>query len=262
MPKKMPTYDQGNKNQFRFFLGNILAYNDKHQIVRITYGDFLFDFRLNAGPILPNPSTHVALIMTTEEAISSSRAILDERTDLPPGHADKDGNVIDLPPGFVIPLSIKQISAATMPNSPSAGMTIQRSKMSELDNVVVSLTPPLVDKDYTNTGINEPGKDIRDESMGLFINRDNVIILKSPGSSITMGEEGIFIAGDVSWDSSSQRKEIMVTNPNATFIPSTIVTFPLVMDYPNIAKFSQIAAGALKIMQTAQGIGNIITAVT
>lgn len=236
--------------QLKAFVTNIADinyYNDKHKIIRIKFKDNKYDFKYMGGHVVPNPSKHIALVITSEEALGEAYTIIGDRENFLPGIADNAGNLTNLSMGVVYILSIDQEISVTNPSSGGAGMAISKTNMFDLEKVAIALAPPL-DKDYTNT---DKEQNLEDQSVGVFINNDGTILVKSKGSSITMGEEGIYIGGNVHWESAAHSKEWMMDNTLADFIPSTIVTFPIsIKELPNIAKFAQIAEGARKVRNT------------
>lgn len=245
-------FNPDSKFQLKAFITSLAPinyFNDKHKIIRIQFKSNMFDFKYMGGNIVPNPNKHIALVVTSEEVLNDSNSIIGERENFLPGIIDKEGNLTNLSMGFVYIISKDQEISRSNPTSGGAGFAIRKTNMFDLDQVAVAISPPL-DKDYTNT---EKDSYSEDKSVGVFMNNDGTILIKSKGSSLTMGEEGIYIAGDVSWESTAHQKEWMMDNTLKDFIPSTIVTFPLSMPaLPNIAKFAQIAEGARKVRSVVE----------
>lgn len=250
-------FDPGTKFQLKAYVANIASinyYNDVHKIIRIEFNKRWYDFKCISENEVPNPTKHVALVFSSDEHLSETNAISGERENLLPGIKDSNGNLANLSLGLVFIMPKKQTVVRTNPNSGGAGMTISRSNMFDLNKVAVAIAPP-IDKDYTNT---EKDAFLEDKNIGFFINNDGTILIKSKGSSITMGEEGIYIAGNVSWEKSEHQREWLMDNTFQRFIPQTIVTFPISFpELPNIAKFAQIALGAAKIRQIVKSVGSI-----
>lgn len=235
-------------------IANINYFNDNHKIIRVEFNKRFYDFKLLSSGEIPNPLNHIVLLLTTEEALSEIKALSQDRLNLLPGYIDNNGNLDDLPVGFGYLISKKQSISVTNPNSGGAGFSISKNSMSQLDNVSVAITPPL-DRDYTNT---EKDSYSEDQNVGLFINKNGSILIKSTGSSITMGEEGIYIGGNVSWESSEHNREILVDNPLQRFIPSTIVSaIPSIPELPNISKFANIANAAKKIRNVVSSLNSV-----
>ena len=250
-----------SKFQLKAFItkiADINYYNDNHKIIRVQFKENKYDFKYLGGHVVPNPSKHLALLITSEEALGDAYAINGERESFLPGIIDKIGNLTNLSMGSVYVVSKYQEIVRTNPSAGGAGMAISKTNMFDLEKVSIAITPPL-DKDYTNTD-KEPN--LEDKSVGVFINNDGTILIKSKGSSITMGEEGVYIGGNVHWESAIHSKEWMMDNTLADFIPSTIVSFPVaIKELPNIAKFAQIAEGARKvrnIIETTTKLAGVI----
>lgn len=249
-------FDPETKYQIKPYIGKVLAYNDTHRIIRIEFDKRQFDFEYVGGYQVPNPAKHIALIMTSEENLTDTRAITEYRQNLPPGWKDEIGNLVDLPMGYVDVIPKKQMVSKTNPNSGGAGFALSKTNMFDLEKVAVAISPPL-NKDYTNT---EKDNKNLDDGVGIFINNDGVILIKSKGSSITMAEEGTYISGPVSWESSEHQREFLMDNTFQRFIPSTIVTFPVSFpELPNVAKFAQIADGARKVRSVIESVSKITT---
>ena len=246
------------KFQLKAFITQIADmnyYNDIHKIIRIKFKENKYDFKYIGEYIVPNPTKHIALVVTSEEALGDAYAIDKDRDNFLPGIIDNMGNLTNLSMGYVYVISKDQEVSRTNPSSGGAGMSIGRTNMFDLEKVTIAISPSL-DKDYTNT---EKDPYLEDKSVGIFMNNDGTILIKSKGSSITMGEEGIYIGGNVHWESATHAKEWMMDNTFADFIPSTIVTFPLsIKELPNIAKFAQIGEGARKVRQIVESTTKIV----
>lgn len=247
-----------SKFQLKAFItkiADINYYNDTHKIIRVQFKDNRYDFKYMGGPVVPNPTKHLALLITSEEALGDAYAIIGERENFLPGIVDTVGNLTNLSMGVAYLVSKDQEIARTNPSAGGAGIAISKTNMFDLEKVAIALAPPL-DKDYTNT---DKEQNLEDKSVGVFINNDGTILVKSKGSSITMGEEGIYIGGNVHWESAAHSKEWMMDNTLADFIPSTIVTFPIsIKELPNIGKFSQIAEGARKVRNIVETTTKIV----
>jgi hypothetical protein len=232
-------------------ISEINYYNDRHKVIRIKHNKNYYDFKYFGGHIVPSPEHHVAIVVTNDESLLETRCVTPERQNFLPGILDDKGTLADLPFGLVWCVPKKQTVSVTNPNSGGAGFAISKTNMFDLDKVSVAISPPL-EGDYTNT---ESKENLSNKSVGIFINKDGTILIKSIGSSITMGKEGVYIAGNVSWESSEHQRGIMMDNTLQRFIPSTIVTFPISFpEYPNLSLVAQIANGATKVRQVVKVI--------
>jgi len=258
------TNDKYQTKTFGALLARENYYNQYHQIIRIKFNGCHFDFKFRGGGSeVPNPNRFAALVTTYEETVHPSRCISDDRLGRLPGIIDDQGNVSDnLPMGYVSLLALGQASASTSLNSGGSAFQIEKLEVGDLEKLVIALTPP-TDKDYTS---NETGKtesqvkegyeEVKDSNVGLFINNDGAILIKSHGGSIALGEEGVYIAGQVAWESSEQQREWMFDNFLQRFVPSTIPTGAIAIpELPNIAKFKQIAEVGKKV-RTVLEVGN------
>ena len=244
----------GLNDSMKTFVGKIASYNyynEIHKIIRVEFNNRFYDFKYLGGYDVPNPSKHIAIIITSEKALDDI-GLSDNRLRFLPGVKDENGSLIDIPLGFVYTVPNEQQTSTTNPNSGGAGFSIENTNMFDLDKVAIAISPPL-QKDYTSTdgnlAVSDPRssakEDLKNQSVGLFINNDGTILIKSKGSSITMGEEGVYFAGIPGWESSSHEKEWMMDNQFTFFIPSTIPTAAIsIPTLPNIAKFAKIADGA------------------
>lgn len=258
-------FDLNNKFQLKTYIARIADinyYNEVHKIIRIEFNNKYFDFKYLGGYDVPNPTKHLAIVVTSEEFIDDI-GLSEDKQRLLPGIKDSQGNLNNLPLGFVYIIDKNQTISTTNPNSGGAGFSIQKTNMFDLEKVAIAITPPS-NKDYTSTDTSHTSfesqtkEDIRNENIGIFMNKDGTILIKSKGSSITMGEEGIYIAGNVGWESSEHQREWMMGNQFQRFIPSTIPTAAIAIpELPNIAKFVQIAEGARKVRSIVSKISSV-----
>lgn len=248
--------DLDSKHQLKTYVSKIADvnyFNDKHKIIRIEFSNRLYDFKILTSGEVPNPKNHLAIIVTSEEALSETKSIVGERLNFLPGIKDRNNNLADLPVGFVYIISKKQTLSVTNSNSGSSTFAISKTNMSDVDNVSIAISPP-TSIDYTNTD-----KDgyIEDKTVGLFINNDNTILIKSQGSSITMGKDGIHLGGKISIESEAER-EWMADNTFHRFIPSTIVTAAIALpEIPNISRFANIATACRKVRSIVDSISSV-----
>jgi hypothetical protein len=252
--------DKGQTKFFGAYLADINYYNQYHKIVRVKFQsdpskpERLFDFKYLGGAEVPNPKRHIAIIVTNDESISETKALKEERLSFLPGLLDENGNLADLPMGFVYVVPTSQSSGTTVSNSGGAAFTIEKFNTIDIEKMAIAISPP-TNIDYTskeNTHneqeVNEGKPDLKDKNVGLFINNDGTVLLKSTGGMIALGEEGVYVAGPVAWESSEHQREWLMDNFLQRFIPSTIPTGALAIpELPNIAKFAQIAEGFRKV---------------
>lgn len=265
----MDKFDLRNKYVLKTYLGEIAEdnyFNDLNQIVRVKFNGKYFDFRYRSNVVMPNPELHLAIISSTEEYIDSP-GLDKERQALMPGIANTNNTPASLPYGWVEILHRKQLSMVTNHQNGSAPFSIEGADMSLKNKTRIALTPP-IDKDYTNSGPDKQSsttgeetsstEDASDKSIGIFIN-DNSIVIKSRGSQLTMGDDGIHIGGSIKYEESEHTREWMFDNTLSRFIPSTIPTGALVIpELPNVAKFARYAQVGQRIAQVADKTGSII----
>lgn len=248
--------DLDSKFQLKSYISKIADinyFNDKHKIIRIEFNSRFYDFKVLTSGEVPNPNLHLAVVITSEESLSETKSVVGNRLNFLPGIKDSNENLVDLPIGFVYIISKKQTLSVTNSNSGSSTFAISKTNMSDIDNVSIAISPP-TSIDYTNTD-----KDgyIEDKTVGLFINKDNTILIKSQGSSITMGKDGIHLGGKISFESEAER-EWMADNTFHRFIPSTMVTaIPAIPNVPNISRFANIATAARKVRTIIGSISSV-----
>lgn len=265
----MEKFDLRNKYVLKTYLGEIAEenyFNDLNQIIRVKFNGRYFDFRYRSSTVLPNPELHLAIISSTEEYIESP-GLDKERQKLMPGISNKNNNPASLPYGWVEVLNRRQLSMVTNAQNGSAAFSIENSDMSLKNKTRIALTPP-INKDYTNSGPDKESsmtgeetsstEDAGDKSIGVFIN-DNSVVIKSHGSQLTMGEDGIHIGGSIKYQKSEHTREWMFDNTLSRFIPSTIPTGAIAIpELPNVAKFARYAQVGQRIAQVADKTGSII----
>lgn len=240
--------DIDSKYQLRSFICEITDsnyYNEKHQIIRIKIGDKLYDCKYLGLPIYPHPNDYVALVITCDEFIKKTKSIVKDRLSFLPGIINRNNDLDDIYFGIVYPISKRQTVAGANPTCGGASLAIESTNMFDPDKIALALTTPL-NVDYTNK---DKTTDFKDFSNGVFINKDGTILIKSGPSSITMGEEGIYLGGNIHWESADHAKEWMRDNTLSKFIPLTLVTIPIAMpEVPLIEKFQRIANVANKVV--------------
>lgn len=222
-----------------FYVGEMPAsnfYNPFHQVVRVLVKGKYLDFRINPGIENPNYKDHLVLIIAPERVIDFDELHKD-RLDLPPGTLDKAGHVATIPQGLCFLIDKRQRINTTAPQNGGAGFAISNTNMFDPEKVVTAITPRFIDRDYTT--VDDSGQDPNYGSIGLFINKDGSILIKSTGSSITMGKEGIHLGGRLFQESSAIETGPLSDNSIADLIGSTIPTAGA--SWPKLPNFGQIA---------------------
>jgi hypothetical protein len=137
--------------------------------------------------------------------------------------------------------------------------------MFDKDQVVYALSPPLEGKDYTTK---EAESDLNADSVGIFINMNGTILIKSRGGSITCGDEGIHIGGRLITESSTidtgPLSDNTVSDLIGSALPTAVISWPKL---PNIGVIANVAEASRKFisigdkvqigMETAKSIRNV-----
>lgn len=227
-------------------------YNDRQKILRVRYGRKLFDFPCQPGLENPDPARHAAMCFVSDKVLEDSDGIVNERLDLPPGWVDNEGTLATIDKAFCFLVNKAQYITTTNPQNASAGFSISKTNMFDKDKVVYSLTPPLEDRDYTTK---EPQSDLNSENVGVFINKDGTILVKSRGGSLTLGDEGVHVGGRFLTESSATDTGPLSDNTISDLIPSTIPTagaaYPKL---PNIGLIANVANAGMKFMSIADKV--------
>ena len=225
-------------------------YNPKHQIARIKYKGKRIDMRINPGTENPNPQDHLVLVMAPEKTIEYEE-VDTNRYDLPPGMASSDGDVGNIQQGVCFLIDKRQRVNTTAPQNGQAGFSVSSTNMFDPENVVAVMAPRMVDRDYTS--VDQPDQDPNYGSIGIFMNRDGCILIKSTGSSITMGKEGIHIGGRLFLESSARETGPLSDNTISDLIGSTIPTAGAAWPkLPNIGQIAQYANAGMKFVKIAE----------
>lgn len=237
-------------------LDDINNYNDELHMVRIKYNNKKYDIKLG-GNIYerPNSKKHLVLICCPESFFRTEE-LSEEQLKYIPGYTN-NGNPAFINASVIGYLTNKMQKITTsLPFDAQSSFSINNTVMDE-ENTSIAITPP-VDANYTNN----TSADKQSLNIGLFINDDSIVI-KTRGGQITMGNEGIHIAGQIHWGSTSHNKEIVTNNPLSIFIGSTIPTYIVGMkEIPNLVKFQSIGQAAYNfssIVNKVSNIGNILT---
>jgi len=240
MPKQInmdrPSSDQ---RSWGFYVAEIVKdnyYNPLHQIIRISLKGRIFDLRINPGNENPSYVNHLVLAIVPDYTLNYYY-VPTERLGLAPGTLNSAGNLATIPQGICFLLDKRQRLNTTAPQNGSAGFSVSSTNMFDPKKVVTAISPPMLDRDYTS--VNDTGQDLNYGSIGLFINRDGCILLKSTGASITMGKEGIHIGGRLFHESSSVETGPLSDNTISDLVGSTIPTAAAA--WPKMPNFGQFA---------------------
>ena len=238
---------KGELSIFMTDLADSNYYNPRLNVVRVASpirdGEFV-DFKLAPTWYPPNPKDHRILLMTSRESLSSFGLDKDQLK-FPPGIQDKNQDRSTIRMGIAYIIDRNQRLYTVDNQSGSAGFSIRNTNMSEDNRIKVALAPPLP-KDY----FNNDAQDQDSNQVGLFMTND-VVLLRSKGAQITLGDEGIHFGGKIHWESTTHSKEIMQDNFIHQLIPSTIPTAAIsIPQLPNFGLIAQIAEIANKVIDT------------
>lgn len=224
-------------------------YNDKHKIVRILFKANSYDFHLGSNfSYVPNPKKHYILLLTLENVIDNN-GLEPRRLELLPGINDEQGNLAEISLGMAFLIDKNQTLSTTNLQNGSTGFSIENANLYDLDVIDGSITPQRT-KDYTNNDSEQ--SDPNSDNIGIFWN-NQVVMIKSRGGSITLGDEGVHLGGNIFWESSTHSKDIMIDNSFHSLIPQTIPTALITMpQIPNFAKFVQIANAGQKFLSIVE----------
>lgn len=241
-----------NIGEWKFYVLELAAtnyYNPKHQVARIKYKGKRVDMRINPGTENPSPQDHLVLVIAPEKTMEYEE-VDSERYDLPPGIISSDGEIGDIKQGICFLIDKRQRVNTTAPQNGQAGFSVSSTNMFDPENVVAVLSPRMIDRDYTS--VDQTGQDPNYGSIGIFMNRDGCILIKSSGSSITMGKEGIHIGGRLFQESSSVETGPLSDNTISDLIGSTIPTAAAAWPkLPNIGQIAQYANAGMKFIKIA-----------
>jgi len=257
--------NKGNMKYFLVELAETNTFNNDQNLVRIKYNssgiDKYYDFYLLSKLENPNAQDHYGLLMTPEETIEGlNNAITVDsiRYNLPPGYADEDTLVSEIPFGFVWLIARRVKSNTTNYNDGAAGIFNKDAKIpADPQNIKYSISPPLA-RDYTTTRTHKES-DFKNENIGIFIT-DNSVILKSHSSSIVLGPEGIGLFGDKFESKTKGGRGMMMDNPFSGWFPSTIMTIPLGIEYiPNFNYILSIGTACRILTKGMKSINRTVT---
>jgi len=226
-------------------------YNDRLGVVRIKYQSNLYDFKLGTDPIqIPTPKNHYVMIITEEDTLSNNGIDTEEFL---PGVTNKTGVVSSLTLGVAFLIDKNQQIKTTNPQNGSSTFNIDGINTFDIEKAYGSIGPRLP-KDYTNN--EDESEDPNSSNIGIFWTKD-VLLIKSRGGSVTLGDEGVHIGGNVFWESSKHSKDIMLDNPLHGIIPQTLPTALVsIPQLPNFAKFIQIADAGQKYLSITKKVVN------
>lgn len=233
------------------------SYNPQHQIIRVEFNNGFYDIKCAPGYYVPNAQDHLVVAMLPEGFFDDQEPIPSRQEDLPPGLLSKDGHLDDVPEGMSWIVPKRQTVTTTAPQNGNAGFAMSDTNMFDSSNVTVAVSPHLPTRDYTTL---EDGSESDPEyqSVGLFVNKQGTVLLKSTGGSITIGKEGVHIGGKLMTTSSNKDTGVMTENPLSKLLGSTIPTagasWPTI---PNIGTVVSIANAAQKFTQIVDASKNI-----
>lgn len=241
-------------------------YNPRHQIARVRFKGRAIDLRVFAGIDNPNSRDHLVLA-TAPSIVWKKEEVSEERLGLAPGLANSNGIVARIPLGFCFVIDSKQKLNTTNPQSGQASFAISETNMSDQDQIVAAISPRFGDRDYTT--IDEGTADPNMGSLGIFMNKKGVIVIKSEGGSATFGKEGVHIGGRLFTEASAIDTGVLSDNSISDLIPSTIPTaaaaYPKLPNFGQIAnianagmKFVEITDKAKAAITTAQALGGLL----
>lgn len=250
------------KDQPKMFLTDLADsnyFNPRMNIVRVKSPfdpEILYDFRLAPSWYPPNPKIHRIILIASTEYMSEI-GLTEDRLQLPPGIEDDQWTPAEIQMGLAYLVDRNQRLYVVDNQNGSTGFSIRNTNMFDEDNVKVALAPP-IHKDYTNNSDQESDSN----QIGLFMN-DDVIMIRSRGAQITLGDEGIHFGGKQHHESTTHSKEIMQDNFIHQLIPSTIPTAAVsIPQLPNFGMIAQIAETANKVISVVGTAKSVITAVS
>jgi hypothetical protein len=224
--------DLNEQREWGFYILELVSdfpYNPIHQIARVRYKGRSVDLRINSGTEVPNHQNHLVLAIVPERVMETAE-VPEERLGLPPGLASGDGTIAAVPQGICFLIDKRQTVKTTNPQNGQASFSISNTNMFDLNNIMTAVSPAFIDRDYTTIDKNKADPNVG--SVGMFINKQGTVLIKSTGGSITIGKEGVHIGGRLFQESSAIDTGALADNTFADLIPSTIVTFPV--SFPKI----------------------------
>jgi len=231
-------------------------YNPLHKIIRVKWQSEYYDIKCNPGIAVPDQTAHLALAMLPERFFEIVQPISTGARQRPPGTISDGGTLGQLPIGIVHLVDSKQAINTTNPQTASSSFSISDTNMFDMTNMSVCISPPLYTTDYTTLA--DPNQDINSLGVGIFMNKQGTILIKSLGGSITLGKEGIHIGGKFASEASVRDTGVMSDNGLARLIPSTIPTAAVAIPkMPNLGSIASIANASLKYISIAGAASQI-----
>lgn len=259
----MNTIDYNSvKDQLSMFMTDLTDsnyFNPRLSIIRVRSplrNDQFFDFKLAPSWYPPNPKLHRVLLITSIQHLDDM-GLSEDRLNFTPGIEDENWTPAEVTMGISYLIDRNQRLYTADNQTGSAAFSISKTNMFDQDKVKLSLTPP-ISRDYTNNSNQE--NDSND--IGIFMN-NNTIMLRTRGSQITLGEEGLHFGGKAHWEYTTHSKEIMQDNFIHQLIPSTLPSAAIAIpQLPNFGMIAQIAATANKVINVVNTTTKVIDAIS
>jgi len=246
------------QNSLQFYLGELAEtnyYNEQQHLVRVKFKNSYYDMHLFGYTVeVPDPKYHLVMFLAPERSISTS-SIDGDALNNPPGIVNN--KVVDVQFCVAFLINRTQKLSTTNAQTGTASFAISNTNFYDSNNVRVAITAP-TSNDYTRVNDDSGVDSNRNQSIGLFLNDDSVLI-KSRGSSITLGDDGIHIGGNVSWEQTSHGKGVMARNQFAEIIPSSIPTAIIsTPNIPNVTQFLMFAEAGQRVMSVINKAGKVL----
>lgn len=251
-------------------IADINYYNNEQNIIRIKLpldidlGTYKFyDFYLIQSIDYPNPIDHHVMIIAPEDILDGTKYAMldgDSRLDFPPGYQNEKELEKQISWGFAWLINRRLKQNTSNMNDTSAGMHNTTASIPADPNKLKYSISPALPKDYTTTKAEYTG-DLRNENIGIFVT-DNSVVIKSEQASIVVGPQGISLLGDKFESSTKGGKSMMMDNPFAGWMPSTMMTIPLGIPYiPNLNFILGIGTACRTLNTGMSALGKITKSV-
>jgi hypothetical protein len=248
----MAEFEQAINTKVEFWMLEIADtenyYNARHQIIRVTHGGGYYDIKCSPGHIVPNQKDHLVICILPENYFNRIDGLSEEELNYPPGTLSKAGGMSRISQGIALLTPKRQTLSTSNPQSAGGSFAMSDVNMFDMDNVCVAVTPPLPGRDYTTLDDQNSG-DVNNESVGLFINKQGTILIKSVNGSITLGKEGVHVGGKFKADASVKDTGFLTENPLSKIIPSTIPTAWASAPIPNMGAIASITNASMKYIE-------------
>jgi len=239
-------------------------FNQFQRILRIEFGSDpgqrYFDFLLTDSNKVPNNKNTVAILQTYESILLSDKYAMfpgDPRLDLPPGYLDQDTfDPSQLPNGFITDI-LSQYTTIYGSVNPDGDTGLKLRSMddpSNWENIQISLHGHLP-ASYTKTKEQMDGDPVF-SSYGVTVG-NNFTQVTGPGANgITMGPDSTMVfSGDIHYQKSKGSQGMVGDNPLAGWIPATIMTAPLAIQWiPNIDAIATFGALGQRVAKGARAL--------